>query len=99
MNALGVKEAVSALIAKLAVPNNEPVNEPENEPVKEPEVPVPVPNVTICSPLEPDFFIKAKPSCVLRAISPKSSDDVLGLLPGTAVRRNLRNWFDMFSIY
>ena len=49
------------------------------------------PIVTICSPLEPDFLRKAKPSYVLRAISPKSSEDVLGILPGTAERRNFRN--------
>ena len=83
MNALGVLDAVSAFIAQLAVPNRDPVNEPE--------VLVPVPNVTISSPLEPDFFIKARPSYVFKAISPRSREEVVGILPGTAERRNFKN--------
>ena len=39
------------------------------------------PIAIISSPAEPDFFINAKPSYVLRAISPKSSEEVLGILP------------------
>jgi len=53
------------------------------------------PIAIISSPLDPDLFMKAKPSYVFKAISPKSREDVLGILPGTAERRNLRNWFDM----
>ena len=83
-----MSDAVSAFIAQLAVPNRDPVNEPENEPVK---APTDVPNVTISSPLEPDFFIKARPSYVFKAISPKSREDVVGNLPGTAERRNFKN--------
>jgi len=49
------------------------------------------PIAIISSPLEPDFLRNAKPSYVFRAISPKSRDDVLGILPGTAERRNFKN--------
>jgi hypothetical protein len=46
-----VLDAVSAFTAQLAVPKKDPVNEPDVLPI-----------VTICSPLEPDFLINAKPS-------------------------------------
>ena len=56
-------DAVRALYAQEAVPKSEPVNEPLNEPLKEPvKFPVVAPITTISSPLDPDFFIKARPS-------------------------------------
>ena len=52
---LSAVEAVTALIAQLDVPKNEPVNEPEKDPETSPII-------TICSPFDPDFFMKALPS-------------------------------------
>lgn len=65
--ALKEYEEVIELSAQLEVPCSEPVNEPEKEPVK---FPVVEPIVIISSPLGPDFFIKARPSYVFKAISP-----------------------------
>jgi hypothetical protein len=48
-------------------PLNEPVNVPVKFPVNEPDG---EPIGTTSSPFDPDFFMKAKPSYVLRAISP-----------------------------
>ena len=94
------EDAVKALIAQLAVPSNEPVNEPKKDPVNPPSL---EPKTTISSPLEPDFLMKATPSCVFKAISPNSREDVSGTLPGTAERRSFKNWLDMcpvsFGIY
>jgi hypothetical protein len=69
------------------VPCKEPVKVPVKFPLKLPEVD---PIVTTSSPLEPDFFIKAKPSFVFSAISPNSKDPVSGILPGTEERRNFK---------
>jgi hypothetical protein len=82
------------------VPNTDPENEPENDPEKDPEnepvkSPFLAPRITTCSPNDPDFFMKAKPSYVLRAISPKSIEDVSGTFPGTELRRSFKYWLDM----
>ena len=84
------------MYAQLEVPRSEPVNSPENEPVNEP---VELPIITIDSFPPTDFFMKAKPSCVFKAISPKSNEPVSGILPGTALRRSLRNWLDICLVY
>ena len=61
------------------------------DPVNDPVDPIAI----TCSPSDPDFFMKARPSYVFSASSPKSSEDVSGILPGTELRRSLRYWFDM----
>jgi hypothetical protein len=50
----GVKDAVRAFLAQLAVPCNEPVNVPVKFPVNDP---VDDPIGTTSIPLEPDFFM------------------------------------------
>jgi hypothetical protein len=69
-----------------------PTKEPEKDPVNAPSL---EPKVITSSPNEPDLLIKARPSKVFKAISPKSIEDVDGTLPGTADLRSLRNWFDI----
>jgi hypothetical protein len=78
-------EALPAFEAKLAY---DAVLAYEAETTEEPD-PAVVANSTTVSVVPTCCFMKALPSLVFRAISPNSSDDVVGILPGYAERFNL----------